>query len=334
MNNMFLKYIFLGLNELIIEYSYTNETRVFVFTDVDSCNKTIHVSNFSPVSILSYTHNPHLDTHRCSIVIETTPGYNIGYTFQGASAFRTLVIDKDTVYYICTALTGLKNGVETTRDCVKRNYTNVLQTTRGNTLTFEVLGDSFTSFQFDVIFFTFHYGQCNNYETRCSTMMGSVMNNLETTCVDHNVLCGHTYLICGASTYTCSDIVSKDGFNIIGFLIFLIIVLCLFFTICLFTCHGKFCKTREPEPDIPTRFRSMFDAFIAEARENEGYNTDPVDPSKFDPPPEYGSLEHIDGAVTGNTEAHDRSSYISIECPPSYCETMNNSNEYFVCSHI
>ncbi|XP_045167320.2 uncharacterized protein LOC123530601 [Mercenaria mercenaria] len=323
---------------ICILFEGVDSARIPTYRDI--CNETISLGSNNGAGKLVYTHYRQLNRQRCNIVIETETGHHFGYVFMETSAFRQIVFHNDHIFYTCTSVAWNEDGVERKYGCVNSNYTNKIQTTYSNTLTVEVQGDELTDFNFELIFFSLHYGACDSYEMPCRLLLESPLTYTDV-CIDSLLAYDKTFNFCKFDTASAgSDIIADDrSYN--GSLIAAIVLLCIIFipllilTFCLV--YRKYCKDPEPEPeDIPTRARRLFASIIAEAHENEGYDRGQIDPSKFDPPPDYGSLEQLDGAgIGGSIDHNDKGlSQISVECPPSYGDVMKNSNEYLVSSHI
>lgn len=310
----------------------------FLLTDEDKCNETIFLGGTTVAGKLVYNHSPTVSENTCDIFIKTEPGHRIGYSFKQTTSFREIFIHNNSIFYTCTSVSWSADGMERF-GCDKRNYTDMVYTTSGDTLTIRVRGDNLSHFKFELVFFTFHFSDCSNNEIRCYSMMESVLGDYRSACVDRTLACDQAYKFCDTTSSSCTDIVVDDfSLNLNGSLIAAIVLLCIILipliSLSIYMGTRKLCKSQEPEEDTPTRARRIFAAILEEAEGNAGYDTGSIDPSKFDPPPEYGSLEHIDGAAGYTKQSDERLSQISIESPPCYNDVMSNSTEYLVTNHI
>lgn len=329
---MIMEIIFLIGNIMLLHVKGQYLTQVQTY--IDTCNETITLRDTGGTGKLFYTHYEHQQTKRCRVVIEAEPGYHIAYGFSKQSAVRTIHSFHDHVYYICTSVTVFQGDMERKYECLNtsRNFTRQLESTQGNTLTLDILGDSSTSFTFEFVFFSFHYGKCNSNETSCWLMR----NIRSTACVSQDSIINNPFIFCDGNDYGGYPDYKNPNGGLLAAIVLLCIILVPMLVFCGCFMYRRYCKQPEPEPeDIPTRARRIFAAIMEDAHDNAGYDTGPIDPDKFDPPPEYSSLEPLDGNHEGSTSQCDtRLSQISVENLPSYNDVMKNSNEYLVSFHM
>lgn len=300
------------------------------------CNRTIRLSDHSGMGRLVFNHYRHYNSQSCRTEIKAKPGYRIGYAFSKKSAYRMINRIDDNLYYFCTSVVFYQGDVEIKYNCLNHSSNSTkkeLETTRLHTLTLWISGDNSTSFNFELIFFFFHYGRCYSNEMSCRLLS----NEHGHACVGQNSVQDNDLILC--DRYDRDDNSDYNYHN--SGMIAGIVLACVIFVPLIFSCacfiYRKNCRRPEPDvEDIPTRARRIFAAIVADAHDNAGFDDGPIDPSKFDPPPEYDSLDQLDKGRSDQpvSLSDKRLSQISDESPPNYHHVMNNSNEYLVSCHI
>lgn len=295
------------------------------------CNKTINIDIISPGGRLVYTHRRMSDEHYCNIVIQSDPGSHIGFFFKNISAFSDITVNNDTIDFDCTS--------DYSHGCFHTNFPMKLFTTVTNTLFLRITGDDLTSFSFDLIFFTYHYNQCRSFEGECIYMMDCLIEGPQKPCLDYSLICDRQYDICSSSRssmcggdFTIGKPQIDINASLIAAIVLLAIIAAPFMIVVGCICARKCgCKKQSQSENVPRRVQDIFNALLDEARENGEYSNEAMDPSKFDPPPDYDSLENIGGACSTKSDLTEVS---VIGRLPSYSDVMNNSSEYLVCSHM
>lgn len=273
-----------------------------------------------PAGRLVYDYYPSTSATKCNITIETVPGYHVGYTFQHT---------KDGFSDKCTSNIVYDNGYTAGYYCMNA-LPRKTQITRTNRLTLAVEGDEHMEFMVDILFVSFRNGSCKKLETKCNGLLGD--NDAAPVCIDYSLVCDRSYTFCVVSGTGCSDIVSPSGgMSPVVVTVSSIVLVCLIGVI-VFAC-GYLKRRSDAQSDVRTRAMDIFTTQLTsrgvDGSDNSAYSDEdggPVDFSKFDPPPEYGSLEHLDNVtVTGNIEN---------EVLPSYGDVMKNFDDYTITTQL
>lgn len=280
-----------------------------------------------PAGRLIYNYYPRTSASQCHITIETVPGYHIGYAFQNTIGGYS---DKCTSFII-----HYDNGYTNAYYCGNNPLPRKTQITRTNTLTLLIEGDENTDFMIDMLFVSFSNGSCEKLETRCNGLLGD--SGAVSVCIDYILVCDRSYTFCVISGTSCSDIASTSGANNTAVVVTTasIGLVCLIGLI-VFAC-GYLKGRRASQADVRTRAMNIFTTQLTsrgvDGNDNSAYSDEeggPVDFSKFDPPPEYGSLEHLDNVtVTGSNENGN-----TDEILPSYGDVMKNFDDYTITTQV
>lgn len=259
-------------------------------------------------------------------------GENIAYAFLETTAQNN---------FKCTSFIYYDNGYTADKYCGNNVYPKYTQKTRDQTLTLSVVGDGNTEFMFDLLFLSFHNGSCFTDETKCNGLLGDLTAG--SGCVDYSLVCHETYTFCEASGTQCGDIVSEKGSNstVIAVIVVTIVLVLLVALGCYLCYRNDFCgflKRNPSEDDVRRRAMNVFTLQLAsrgvDGNDNNAYADDeggPIDYSKFDPPPEYGSLEHLDNVGATETGGNVSGAKGAL---PSYGDVMNDFDNYSVTTPI
>ncbi|XP_045167308.2 uncharacterized protein LOC123530592 [Mercenaria mercenaria] len=333
------KYLLFKIGIVIMTFLIINvdNTSANVQTYIDVCDDVIMIGTEDQAARLKYYYKPRSSQLVCNITIETLERYQThGGYYHIAYTFLDTGIENN---FKCTTHIFYNNGFSSNRLCGSNVYPDVVEITRDNVLYLTVTGDGNTDFEFDMLFLSFHNGSCATYETRCQGLLGD--SNTGSACVDYSLVCHETYTFCGQSNSQCSDIISPTGSNNTVIAVTLVTLVAVLFTglIC-FLCYKKnFCSflKRDESEDVRTTARNIFSVQLAtrgvDGNDNAAATDDegnPIDFSQFDPPPEYGSLEHLDNAGVIKTDGNANPD----EVLPSYSDVMRNFDNYTVTTQI
>jgi hypothetical protein len=223
---------------------------------------------------------------------------------------------------------------------------------RANKLTLQTeVSQNSTVFAFQVLFMSFHQSVCNGSETLCNGLLTDT--NSFRGCVDNSLVCHGTYPFC--AKFVCSDQSPSKGGSTntavaVAVSIGCVIVLVSIVLIIWYKKVWVF-KSRQRNSEIERQRRliniytTQFTNRGVDGNENVAYLDDqerPIDLTKFDPPPDYGSLEQLDHAgpttvvnnvnepashLNGNLDNRHRNSDSSL---PSYGDAMQHFDQYQV----
>lgn len=294
----------------------------FLYSDENVCNTTITIDSTSPLGSLHFAHNDR-DNKTCNIVIETSKDHRIGFFFLETSAFQTIRIENDALFYSCKTWVQLPDGshrLSSTR-CVHSAFNNDIHSTNGNKLKIQVTRDDVTTFFFILLFYSFHEGSCGRHEQKCNHkyIMNTTTHAQQGVCINSRLICHDTYGICNSTVKDCPDFVADENGTFVSataVTVFLTSLLVLAIGVfCIVNLKNRCCKLRNQE--TVTSEECDYD----------------VDPSKFDPPPEYSTLEINDQCSTIKISGNNEPSMPVVPLP-SYDDVMKNCRDYSVASHM
>ena len=312
-----------------------------VFTDNDVCNTVIKIGVSDHAARLSFRYNPTTGPHFCNITIETLQGdqtdnsyYRIAYTFLDTGVENN---------FKCSSKIYYNDGYSSGELCGSNVYPSTKKLTRDNRLNLAVVGDQKASFVFEVLLLSFHNGSCGKYETLCPALLGD--SNIGSGCIEYSLVCNTRYTFCDVTGSQCSDIGSSTGSNntIIAATVVSVLGVILLGLTCFLCYKYKFfglLKRNESEESVRARAMQVFSVQFANRGVDGNDNTaatdddgNPIDFSNFDPPPEYGSLEHLDTVGVSETDGNREDSG-DTSPPPKYDEVMTNFDSYTVITPI
>lgn len=306
------------------------------------CGKTIPLNKRDPIARLAV--NVSETNYECLVTVESELDYEIAYTFNDLESFN--------LQSQCKFSVSLNDSYSFHNVCFSNANAVRDGLTYSNNLDVLLRGDASTVPSFEIIFVSVRTPDTNtgrnceyNSYFMCSMLFGSY--EIPSVCLDYSLICQGRYTFCSFGEDSCSDIKSNDPgvsnltYVIIAATVVPLLVIGVLIMICRRT-NGR-CPGGQNPTLQETRSRAMaiFSTQLAtrgvdSANDNSAYldeEGNPIDFSKFDPPPEYGSLEHLDNIDNIDGTAAD-SSPDNVEAPPCYQHVMKNSDHFSVTTNL
>lgn len=332
------------ISSLIGDISTEN---VQIFDQTKWCNNKIFIGTRYSAGVLKYT--SYSSRADCNYTIETSFGYRLAYALQTF---------EERPAHLCSSKLDIYEGAKVLPFCAISYSLQTFITTQNSISLQARFGRESSEFRFVLLFLSYHDKECLTSEWRCRGLLSDT--NSFSGCVDNSIVCHSTYKFC--ANFDCFDIPadSSNSSTVLAVVIPIAIVVCLIgaaFAICFKKRWICFAKSRSSESEMRQRIVGVFAVQYArrdvDGSENLAYTDDqgrPVDIHMFDPPPEYGSWEHLDQAdrpsvqANGHTDCiNSHQEYANTSCGqrdesesglPSYGDVMQKFDDYNIITQI
>ncbi|KAL4238600.1 hypothetical protein ACF0H5_003307 [Mactra antiquata] len=294
------------------------------------CGETIKLDPLNPAAKLVVT-----DEDDCYVNVSTEPGYQIAYTLDNPGIYKPTSP--------CAFSVSFDDFVLNNTFCFDSPMISHDSITANEGLRVDILGDADNVPSFNIMFVSVRTPSCQGSEVICSSIFGS--SRIPEVCLQYTLLCHQTYPYCTDNNQACSDISTDNPANfsytyiIAGIAGLFVLGSAVLMAIFRYKKHTQaFHAGRSTLRDVRTHAMAIFSTQLtARGVDSADGNVthldvegNPIDLNKFEPPPEYSSLEHIDSVGVTNAGMF----LDEEEPPPAYDHVMKNHNDFSITTNV